>query len=90
MRGTAGEVQTNLKVKFFYRLLHMDIPVLIDQQRFIYISSVRRVDAVQKTNQERWMIGTDGERCSWNSMLLARVERENDFPNKSIIRGVIC
>ena len=31
-------------------------------KKLIYMSSVRRLDAVRKTCQERWMIETDGER----------------------------
>ena len=38
--GHYWEVRTNLKVPFSYRLLHMDMPVLGDQQKLTYISSV--------------------------------------------------
>ena len=31
--GTAGEVRTTSKVMFSYGLLHMDTPVMVDQQK---------------------------------------------------------
>ena len=46
---------------FSYRPLHMDVPVLADQQEFPYDSSVQTQDEVLKTCRERWMIGTIGE-----------------------------
>ena len=49
------------KVMFFYGFLFLDVPGLIDQQEFTYISSVRTHDVIWKTCWERWMIGTDGE-----------------------------
>ena len=71
MRGNAGEERKNLLAMLFYRLLHLDVPVVFDQQ--IYISSVSTLDAVKKTYQERWTIGTDGENVSKNSELSARL-----------------
>ena len=44
---------------FFYGPLHMDTPVLADQQELIYISFVRTLDV---DCQKRCMIGTDVER----------------------------
>ena len=44
MLGTAGEVKTNSKVKFS-GIPNMDAPVLADQQRLIFISSVWTLDA---------------------------------------------
>ena len=46
MRGTAREVKTNSKATIYYGLLHKDAPVLADQQRLTYISSVRILDAI--------------------------------------------
>ena len=40
----------------------MDVPVLIDQQELIDMSSVRTQDVVWETCREQWMIETDGER----------------------------
>ena len=45
-----------------YVLQHMNVSVLTDQQRLTYISSLRTQDTAQKTFQERYIIGTDGER----------------------------
>ena len=47
--------------------LHMDLPVLADQQETTYKSSVRTLDVVWKTGSEWWMIGTIGEseRVRW-------------------------
>ena len=42
--------------------LHMDVPVLADQQELTYNSSVRTQNVVWKTCRERWMIGTNDER----------------------------
>ena len=47
----------------------MDVPVLADKQRLIYISSVGTVDAVQKTHQEGCKIGRYGDRESGNLVL---------------------
>ena len=58
MQNTAGEVGTN-SVKFC-GLLHMNTPMLADQLRPMFISSVLILDAVWKTCQERWMIETNG------------------------------
>ena len=57
MLNTTGEVKTNSVVKFYYELLHMDTPVLADQQSLIYISTLQIFDAVKKTFQEQWSIG---------------------------------
>ena len=64
MWETAGEVKITSNMTFIYGLLHMEIPVLADQQELIYISSVQIQNVVWKTCQEWWMIGTDGERES--------------------------
>ena len=37
MRDTAGEARMNSLVMFFYGPLHMEVPVLADQQELIYI-----------------------------------------------------
>ena len=64
---------------FFYVPLHMDVPVLADQQEPIYISSVQTQDVVWKTYQERWMIGTDGKRESGKSKLAAWLDDDDDI-----------
>ena len=46
---TNGGAKTKLLVSFFYRLLHKDASALIDQQKLMYIRSVRIQDAVWKT-----------------------------------------
>ena len=40
MQDTAGEARMNSYMMFFYRPLHVDVPLLVDQQELIYISSV--------------------------------------------------
>ena len=40
----------------------MDSPVLANQQGLTNIIYVWTLDALKKTDQERWMIGIDGER----------------------------
>ena len=53
---------------FFYGPLHKNVPVLADQQEFIYISSVQALDVVWKI-WEQWMIGMDREKESGKSVL---------------------
>ena len=74
MTSTAEEMRTNLYATFFYRPLHIDLPVLADRQRFTCISSMRTLDAVLKTYQEKWMIGTDDENESRNSVLSVQLD----------------
>ena len=45
----------------FHELQHMDTKALTDQQKLTCISSVRTLDAVKRTYQERWTIGMDSE-----------------------------
>ena len=54
--GTAGEVWTNS-----FELLHMDTPVLVDQQKLTLISRAWTLDTVSRTYLEQWPIGKDGE-----------------------------
>ena len=65
MHSTAGEVKLNT-----YRLLLMDTPVLSDQLRHHLCSDTKLI------YQERWIIGTDGERESGNSMLSVKNDDE--------------
>ena len=65
---------TNSKVTFFFRLLHMNAPVLVDQQGLTFNSSVRTQDAVLET----WIIGTGSERESGNSVLFGRLDDDDD------------
>ena len=61
---TAGEVRANSKVMFSYGLLHIDVPVLANQQRLKYTSYVQTLDAVKRTCKEQWKIGREWERES--------------------------
>ena len=54
---------------FFYGPLHMNVPVLVNQQELIYISSVQTQDVVRKTYWTQWIIGMERERDSGKSML---------------------
>ena len=47
---------------YSYRLLHMDTPVLLDQQILTLINSVRTFDAVLRIYQERWSTERERER----------------------------
>ena len=59
-------------------LLHMDTPVVINQQRLTFINSVPTLDAIKRIYQEKWSIGTDGENESRESMLLLCHKKEED------------
>ena len=61
MRDAVGKARTN-SVTFFFGPLHMDVPVLADQQESIYISFVQTQGVVWRTCRERWTIGMDGEK----------------------------
>ena len=50
---------------FYHGLLHVDDPVIADQQNLTYIS------------QERSMIGMDGQRDSETSVLLAQLDDDD-------------
>ena len=67
MLGTAEEERTNSSVTFF-------------QQRLTVISSVRTLDTVLRTYQAQWLIETDGERKSKESVPSACL----------LINGIIC
>ena len=54
---------------FFYRLLHVDTPVLAKQQKLTFL--VQTLYIIWKTYQKQWPIETDGERESTESVLLA-------------------
>ena len=70
MWGTDGNERMNLWAIFSYGLLYMDTPVLADQQRLTYISSVQTVDAAKRTFLEWWIIGIDSKRDSVQSTQL--------------------
>ena len=55
---------------FFYELLHMDIPVLVNQQELTYNNSTQ--------TKEQWMIGIDGEEESRKSMLAVWLDDDDD------------
>ena len=69
MNKTLLEKQGQTHVIFSYGPLHMDVPVLVDQQELIYKSSVQTQDVVWKSCQERWVIGLIGEKESEKSLL---------------------
>ena len=52
----------------------MDTPVLADQQKLTFISSVQTLNAVLQIYQEQWTIGMDFERGSKESMLSAHFD----------------
>ena len=56
----------------------MGTPVSSNQQRLANINAVRTVDAISKIFRERWMIGTDSEKGSGNSVQSARLEDDYD------------
>ena len=47
MQGIAGKAGANSLATFSFGLLHMDTPVLADQQRLIHISSVQTLDVAR-------------------------------------------
>ena len=56
----------------------MDTPVLADQQKHPFISSVWIVGAVWRTYQVQWLIETYSKRDSRESVLLARHYDDDD------------
>ena len=60
--GKLLKKQKRTHVTFSDGRLHMGGPVLTDRQELIYNNSAWTQDAVLKTCQERWIIGTNGER----------------------------
>ena len=74
MRDTVGEERTNLEIRFFKEPLHIDVPVLVDQQELIYIGSAQTHKVIWKTCRERWMIVTNWGRESRKSVLSGRLD----------------
>ena len=79
MLGTVGSVRTNIWATMFFT----DTPTherasVADQQGITYISSVRKLDAVEMT-LECWIIGMDSERDSCKSWLLEWFNDDNDM-----------
>ena len=56
---------------------HVDMPVRANQQELIYLSSVRTPGVVWKPCQDRYMIGTDGERVR-ESVLALRFDDHDE------------
>ena len=52
-------------------LLHMDTRVLADQQKLTFTLSVQMLNTIWKICKECWLIGTNSERDSGESMLSA-------------------
>ena len=57
MFGSVREESTNSKEKFYYGLLHMDTPLLADQQKLLYFSMMEKLDAVLRTYKVCWPVG---------------------------------
>ena len=74
MRDTFGEARTNSKVTFFNGHLHMDVPVLADQQELANNISLRTQDVVLKTCQKQCVIGMNSKRESGKSVLAVRFD----------------
>ena len=62
MQEIAVEGRTNTYVTFSHGSMYMDVPVLADLQKLLYISSGRTQDAFKKICKVRWIIGIDGKR----------------------------
>ena len=69
---------------FFCGLLHMDTPVLADQQKLIFVISVQILDAVWRTCQDQKMIGMDGTRDAKKSMLSVQLNDDDAFCSASV------
>ena len=54
---------------FFYESLHIDVPVLANQQELIWINSVRTQDVVRKSFQGRWRDERDNQ-CDLMMMMM--------------------
>ena len=70
MLGTAREVRTNPSTMFYVRL-HRDTPVLTEQQKLTSIYSVQTLNATLRTCQEQWLLRTNGQRESKESVVSA-------------------
>ena len=66
------------KVKLTSGLLHMDTPVLGDQWKLMFITSVQTLDAIKGTCQEWWLIGMDSKRVLKECVLSASLDDDND------------
>ena len=54
MQSPEGEARTNSKATFSYRLLHVDVSMLADQQNLTYISSARRCPWCNCYRRRKW------------------------------------
>ena len=90
MLGTAGEVRTNSSATFSNRVLRLDPTELVEQQRRTYICSARPLDAVQRTYQERFPIGTDYKWESKESLLLLSLYYDNDLWLCVILKKILA
>ena len=72
MLDTAAGEGRNSSVTFSCELLHMDVPVLADQQKHTFICSVWILD------KKQWMIGTDDEKETKESMQPVRIDDDDD------------
>ena len=62
---------------FSNELLHMDVPVFTDHQKFTYIRSVRTLDAGGPL-RSLWTIGMDSEKESRNPVLSEHLDDDDD------------
>ena len=71
--GSTGELRTNS-----YRFLFKDIPVMVNQDKFTFISSMQILRAMLRTYRLRWPITRYGESESNESMLATRFDDDDD------------
>ena len=75
MLGTASKSKDEIISDVPYGLRYKATPVLTDQQTY---------SLALRTYQERWPIGTDGEKEFWEYVLSARLNGDDDCsPKKS-------
>ena len=63
---------------FCYGFLHMDTPVLADQQKVIFTISVVTLDAVKRTCQKQWLTVGDSKKESKEFVLLSCHDNDAD------------
>ena len=78
MLDIVGVVRRNLQARLFYGLLLMDISVLADQKKHLFIRYIETLDAIERTCQDRWSMGTDGERELRKSVMSARHDGDSN------------
>ena len=64
--------------KILFRTTTHGIPVLAEQQEFTDISPLQTLDAMYRTCQEQWLIGTVGEKESKKFLLSQKIDDDDD------------